>query len=134
MTRLNPLSEQVSVSPQVWPDDIPALAEQGVVLLVNNRPDHEQADQPTSAEIESGARGAGIDYVHLPVQGMPSPDAVQALVAAMESADGLVVAFCRSGMRSTVLWALAEMARGRDPEEIRQAAWRSGYDLSGLLS
>ena len=70
MTRLNPLSDQVSVSPQVWPGDIPALAERGVVLLINNRPDHEQPDQPTSAEIESAARDLGLTYVHLPVQGI----------------------------------------------------------------
>ena len=133
MTRLNPLSDQVFVSPQVWPGDIPALAERGVVLLINNRPDHEQPDQPTSAEIESAARDLGLTYVHLPVQGMPSRESVEALAGALEKAEGPAVAFCRSGMRSAVLWALAEAARGGDPDVIRQAAWKAGYDLSGLL-
>lgn len=132
MTTLKVLSDQVSVSPQLRPEAASALAEAGTMLLINNRPDGEQADQPTAAEMEAAARAAGLEYRHIPIQGMPSPDAVEAFGGAVQAANGPVVAFCRSGMRSTVIWALAQSAQGQDPDSIRQAAFEAGYDLSGL--
>jgi len=132
MTAIKPLSSTVSVSPQLGQEAVRHLADTGVVLLINNRPDGEQPDQPTSAEVEAAARAAGLNYLHIPVQGMPSAEAVEAFGQALEGANGPIVAFCRSGMRSTVIWALAEAARGADADSIRQAAFEAGYDLSGL--
>jgi uncharacterized protein (TIGR01244 family) len=132
MVSLRPLSQTVWAAPQIAIEDLPDLAARGVRRVVNNRPDGEDPGQPTSAEMETAARAAGLDYVHAPVSGMPGPDAVRAVAAALE-ADEPVLMYCRSGTRSTFAWALAMRALDRaEPDEIRQAAANAGYDLSRL--
>lgn len=125
------LSDTVWAAGQLAPDTLAALAEAGVGRIVNNRPDHEEPGQPTAAEMEAAARAAGLDYRWIPVSGMPSPDQATAVAEAL--ADGMpTVLFCRSGMRSTAAWAMAEAGRGGDVEQIRAAAAAAGYDLSRL--
>ena len=100
------LSDTVLVADrQICPDDMEAVVAAGVALVVNNRPDGEEPGQPTSAEIEAAVRAAGLDYRHIPVSGGIGPDQVAAMAAAMD--EGKLLAFCRSGTRSTALWALA---------------------------
>jgi len=96
------------------PGDVAAAQAAGVVAVVNNRPDGEEPGQPTSAQIESAVRAAGLDYHHIPVAGGIGPDQVAAMAAAMDSAmeRGKLLAFCRSGTRSTWLWAMAARSRG----------------------
>lgn len=125
------LSATVAVSPQVSPGDLSALVERGFLTLVNNRPDGEDLGQPTGAEIESAARTAGMTYVALPVRGMPDAATVAAFRALLDQ-EGPVFAYCRSGTRSAMTWALAERARGGDADAIRAAALALGYDLSRL--
>ena len=126
------LNEGVWASPQIAVADLPELVAMGVRRVVNNRPDDEDPGQPSSAEIEAAVRAAGLDYVHAPVIGMPGPDAVRAVSAALE-ADEPVLMYCRSGTRSTFAWALAMRALDRaEPDQIRQAAADAGYDLSRL--
>lgn len=127
-----PLNDRVLISPQMVPEAVAAAVAQGVVLLINNRPDGEEPDQPDSATMEAAARAQGLDYMHLPVRGLPDEATVSAFADALASAEGPVLAYCRSGMRSTVVWALSESGRGVDAKTIRQAAWQAGYDLSGL--
>jgi uncharacterized protein (TIGR01244 family) len=126
------LGESVWAAPQIAVEDLDAIAAAGVRRIVNNRPDGEDIAQATSAEIEAAARAAGLDYVHAPVAGMPGPDAVRAVADAIESAEPFLM-YCRSGTRSTIAWALAMRALDRaEPDEIRDAAARAGYDLSRL--
>lgn len=113
---------------QLTPADIDEAAAQGIRLIVNNRPDGEEPGQPASAEIEQAARAAGLDYRHIPIAGGFAPDQVEAMAEALEQ--GPVLAFCRSGMRSTFLWALARSARGAPAEESVAAAAAAGYDLA----
>ena len=125
------LSDTVWASPQVSPDALTALAEAGVGRLINNRPDHEEPGQPTAAEMEAAARAAGLDYRWIPISGLPSP--AQAAAVAEALADGTpTLLFCRSGMRSSAAWAMAECAGGADPDAVRAAAAVAGYDLSRL--
>lgn len=99
--------------------------------IVNNRPDHEEPGQPTAAEMAAAAVAAGLDYIWIPISGMPSP--AQAAAVADALVDGKpTVLFCRSGMRSSAAWAMAECARGADAETVRAAAAAAGYDLSRL--
>ena len=127
-----PLSETVWAAPQIAMEDLEAVAAMGVKRVINNRPDGEDPGQPVSAEMEAAARAAGLDYVHAPVVGMPGPDAVRAVAAAIE-ADEPFLMYCRSGTRSTIAWALAMRTLDRaGPEEIREAAAEVGYDLSRL--
>lgn len=102
-----------------------------MTLIVNNRPDGEEPDQPLSAEIEAAARSAGLAYRHVPVAAGFPPAAVEAMRAALD--EGPILAFCRSGTRSTCLWALARAASGADPATLLAQAAAAGYDLRPLL-
>ena len=114
--------------------DIDEAAALGIRLIVNNRPDGEEPGQPSSAEIEAAARAAGLDYRHIPVAGGLAPDKIEAMAEALDQ--GPVLAFCRTGTRSTFLWALARASKGAPAEESVAAAAAAGYDLGpirGLL-
>lgn len=130
------LDDKVAVAPQIVFADIAEAAAQGVRLIVNNRPDDEEPGQPPGAEIEAAARAAGVEYRHIPVS-LPglSQEQVSAMGEALEAAgDGKVLAFCRSGTRSTYLWALARSEAGEDGEAIMAKAVAAGYDLSPLAA
>lgn len=123
-----PLSAAVWTSPQLSPDALPALAAAGVTRIISNRPDGEEPGQPTAAEMEAAARAASLDFVWIPVSGLPGPDQVAAV--GEQLADGApTVMFCRSGMRSAAAWAMSERMRGADADDLRAAALAAGYDL-----
>jgi uncharacterized protein (TIGR01244 family) len=110
--------------------DVVEAAAQGVRLIVNNRPDGEEPGQPSSTEIEAAARAAGLDYRHIPIAGGFPPEKVEAMAEALDH--GPALAFCRSGTRSTFLWALARAARGACAGESVAAAAAAGYDLGPI--
>ena len=129
---LKRINDTVSVSPQISVADIAALKAAGFTTIVNNRPDGESPDQPSGAEIEAAAKAAGLAYIAIPLgrEGV-SPDLVDATKAALEGSSGPVLAYCRSGTRSTTLWALSQA--GKLPAtEIISAAANAGYDMSHL--
>jgi uncharacterized protein (TIGR01244 family) len=122
------LDETTFVSPrQIVAGDIRALAGAGIRLIVNNRPDREEPGQPQSAEIEAAARADRLDYRHIPIAGGFPPASVEAMAEALEQGPALL--FCRSGTRSTFLWALARAWRGADPPTLIRQAAEAGYDL-----
>ena len=126
------LGDTVWAAPQIAIDDLPEIAAMGVRRVVNNRPDGEEFGQPSSEELDVAVREAGMTYLHAPVAGMPGQEAVQAVAEAL-TLDEPVLMFCRSGTRSAVTWALAMRALGRaEPDELREAAAKAGYDLSRL--
>ena len=102
---LNQLSPKCSVSPQIQPDQIEQLAADGFKAIINNRPDGEGPDQPSSDQLEAAARRHGLAYHHIPVVPGEATEAdARAFAAAVEEADGPVVAFCRTGNRAAALW------------------------------
>lgn len=131
MSDFRRLSETMLASPQIAPADIAVAKELGVTLIVNNRPDGEAADQPSGADIEAAANEAGIAYVAIPVTsaGFSQPQ-VEAMREALAASDGTVLAYCRSGTRSTLLWSLAQASMGGDPEGIAAAAASAGYNVA----
>ncbi|HKT53369.1 MAG TPA: TIGR01244 family sulfur transferase [Caulobacteraceae bacterium] len=134
MTKFRKVTETYSVAPQIALEDVQAAADRGFVLVINNRPDGESADQPTSAAMAAAASAAGLDYVHIPVRGGPTPEQVAQQRTAVEAAKGPVLAFCRSGTRSIVTWSLGEAQSGaRSVEELVGLGAAAGYDLSGVL-
>ena len=133
MAEFRKVTETLSVSPQITPDEARAAVRGGVVLIINNRPDAEAHGQPRGAEIEAAAREAGADYLFNPVVGRPTPEQARAQAEAVTAAHGPVLAFCRSGTRSITTWALGEMARGHDREELVRLAAGAGYDLKAVL-
>jgi uncharacterized protein (TIGR01244 family) len=128
------VTDSLSVSPQIAVEDLARAAAEGFVLVINNRPDDEEPGQPSSAEIEAAAKAAGLDYVHVPVRGGPTPDQVEAVRRAVASTEGPVLAFCRSGTRSIVTWSIGQAISGAADRDtlVRQGA-EAGYDLSGVL-
>jgi uncharacterized protein (TIGR01244 family) len=97
------LGDQVMVSGQVAPHEVAGLAEQGVTVLVNNRPDGEEPGQPFASEIEDAAAAAGIAYHFVPIIRGIGPADVECMQQAMRQAQGgKLLAFCRSGTRSAL--------------------------------
>jgi len=127
-----PLTDAVSVSPQISSSDFSELARQGVTLVINNRPDGEERDQPGSDELAAAAEASGIAYRHIPISsGQFGASDVAAFADALGSAKGKVHAFCRTGTRSANLWALSQSGR-QSPAEIVAAGAAQGYDLNGI--
>ena len=125
------LSDSVLASPQISLADLSEAKALGVGLVINNRPEGESDDQVPGAEIEAAARALGMDYVAIPVThaGFSGPQ-VEAMVAALTNSDGKVLAYCRSGTRSTLLWALAQASEGADLSAVTAQAAEAGYDVS----
>lgn len=124
------LTDGVLASPQIDIADIAQAAAQGVTLIINNRPEGESEDQTPGSRIEAAARAAGIAYVAIPVTHAGFSEAqVTAMAEALDGATGTVLAYCRSGTRSTFLWALAEASQGADPERLAEHAAQAGYDI-----
>ena len=125
------LTDQVFVSPQINLAEVAEAAAQGVTLIINNRPEGESDDQVSGAEIETAAHAAGMDYAAIPVTHAGfSQWQMEAMAKALGEASGPVLAYCRSGTRSTLLWALAEASRGRNPGVLAAQAAAAGYDLT----
>jgi uncharacterized protein (TIGR01244 family) len=124
------LDERMAVAPQLWPSELFHLAEQGFALIVNNRPDDEEAGQPSSVEVESAARVVGLGYRAIPVGHAGFGHAqIDAMIEALTAARGPVLAYCRSGTRSCFLWALARAKLGDDPDMLTEKAAAAGYDI-----
>jgi len=106
---LQALTPEFCVAPQLEPAAMAEAAAAGFRSVINNRPDFEGgADQPTSAAVEAAARAAGLEYHHLPVNGAyQSPEEIEAFKQLIDSLPKPILAFCRSGARSTRLFAAA---------------------------
>jgi len=135
MSDFRRLNENVLVSRQLALEDIAAAAALGVTTIVNNRPDGEEPSAPQGDAIEAAATAAGLNYFAIPIghSGFSEPQ-VDAMIAALEQAEGPILAYCRSGTRSTLLWALASAKQGGDPDTIARTAAQAGYDVSPIRS
>ncbi|ANI80378.1 bifunctional protein tyrosine phosphatase family protein/NAD(P)/FAD-dependent oxidoreductase [Sphingobium sp. EP60837] len=126
------LDEKLLVCAQITPEDIDQVASAGVRQIINNRPDGEEPGQPFSADLKAQAEALGIAYRHIPISGGNFDEAsVTDFGDALAYADGLTLAFCRTGTRATTLWALSQ-AGSRPTAAILSAANAAGYDLSQL--
>ena len=124
------LDEKTLVGGQIGPEDVPALKAQGVTLIINNRPDGEDIGQPEGEAIEAAAKQAGIEYRHVPIARGLGPSDIEAMREAINSAgEGKLLAFCRSGNRSVLAWAVARSEDGVPREELERLVGQAGYDL-----
>jgi uncharacterized protein (TIGR01244 family) len=132
MTEFRSVTTEFSVSPQIALADVARAKALGFALVINNRPEGESPDQPPAADIEAATRAAGLDYLHIPVVGRPTLEQAAAVATAAEGRRTL--AFCRSGARSIMAWALGELAAGaKSRGELVALAADAGYDLSAAL-
>ncbi|MEM9755367.1 MAG: TIGR01244 family sulfur transferase [Pseudomonadota bacterium] len=129
---LRPIVDGYSVAPQLTPADMAELASLGVTTVICNRPDAEVPPNLSSDAIRTAAEDAGLHYVHNPVIGLGlAPEAIDAQASAIDGASGHVVAYCASGMRSALMWALA-MAGRRPVTEILAIVGDAGYRMDHL--
>jgi len=131
------LDDKTWVGGQIAPHEVAGLAESGVTMLVNNRPDGEEPGQPLAGEIEVAAEAAGIAYRFVPILRGIGPADVESMQEAMrEAGDGAMLAFCRSGTRSALACALAHREDGASAEEVTEKLNQAGFDpgpISHLL-
>lgn len=129
---LRTLTPDFAVAPQIALDDIAEAARLGFRTLINNRPE-EEVEAGLNATLQAAAAAAGLSYVHLPYYpGELTHDLIAGFEKALAAAEAPVLAWCRSGTRSSHLWALSQAGQ-RPLGEIFQIAQNAGYDLSGLV-
>jgi uncharacterized protein (TIGR01244 family) len=127
------LDDRTLVSGQIAPGDVAGLAQQGITVLVNNRPDGEEPGQPMASEIEEAAAQAGITYHFVPIiRGIGPADVEEMQKAWREAEGGKLLAFCRSGRRSAFACALAHRDEGAPREEVEERLTQAGFDCAPI--
>lgn len=128
------INDQVSVAGQIGPHDIAVIKAAGFTKIINNRPDDEVPGQPSGAVVQAAAEAAGLAYEAIPMgRAGVSPQMIAETRAAIEGNEGPVLCYCRTGTRSTTLWALSQ-AGLLGAAEIIAAAANAGYDMSHLAA
>jgi uncharacterized protein (TIGR01244 family) len=124
------LDEKVMISGQIEPGDVARLKDEGVSMIVCNRPDDEEPGQPSAAEIEDAARRAGLQFRNIPIARGIGPSDAKSMEEAIEAANGKILSYCRTGNRSALVWAIARRNQGVEVEELEKAAARAGVGLA----
>ncbi len=133
MTHFKPLTETFSVCAQLTVDDVKRAADAGYTAIICNRPDDEEAGQPNHQDIQNAAESMGLRYYFLPFKGPATPEIVNQTQEILKTETGPILAHCRSGTRSTNVWAVAAVRNGQIRMDDAIAAGREqGYDLSHL--
>jgi uncharacterized protein (TIGR01244 family) len=129
---LRQITDTYTVAPQLEPGDMAALAAQGVTTVICNRPDGENPGPLQAAAMQAAAEAAGLSFVFNPVVGgQLTMDNVEEQRDAIDGSDGPVVAYCASGNRSTIVWALGQ-AGDLPTDEIIARGEKWGYQLEWL--
>ncbi|WP_226782698.1 TIGR01244 family sulfur transferase [Oceaniglobus trochenteri] len=130
--QINTLTDDYAVAGQIEPDDMAALKKAGFTSVICNRPDEETGPGESSVVMAQAADAAGLKFTYNPViSGAMSNDNIAVQRSAVADSEGPVFAYCRSGMRSSVVWALSQAAEAA-PDDLIAAAARGGYDLNPL--
>ncbi len=126
------ITDALSVSGQLHPEDMDKLKRRGFRAVVCNRPDGEAPDQPSHEEMAKAASEAGLDFLYLPVTpGIVTEETATAFRQALTELPGPVFGYCRTGTRTTTLWSLA-MAKEKSVVDILAATKAAGYDMTGV--
>lgn len=133
MADIHRVTPDFAVAGQLAPSDLARAAAEGYRAVIKNRPEKEEPGQPSNAEMKAAAEAAGLVWRELPFGGLPPPPGVVAETATLlEEVQGPVLAYCRTGKRSIMAWAMAQALSGdRSPDEIIALAKQAGYDLAG---
>jgi uncharacterized protein (TIGR01244 family) len=132
MTDYKRVTPDFAVAGQLELADIARAGSEGFATIIVNRPEGEDPGQPREAEMKAATEAAGLRFVSLPYQGQTPPGVVAETAALLDETKGPVLAYCRTGKRSIMAWALAQALSGaRAPDEIIALAAKAGYDLNG---
>lgn len=133
MPHLMGLAPGLTAAGALSADNIEALAAAGVKTIINNRPDSEDPGQLPAGEARALCAKHGLAYHHIPfVAATLTRDDIDAFEQVLATAPGPMVAHCRSGTRSTMVWALTRMRHGDDPAALVALGARNGVDISAL--
>ena len=132
MLNMIPLDERTLIAGQIQPGDLQQIAKAGVRLVVNNRPDGEALmGQPRAAKVEEAALAQRLAFLDLPfTMHALTPEHVSRFAEALKTSEGRVLAYCRSGSRSSLLWAAARVAGGAEVDAVLAQAQAAGIDLA----
>ena len=126
------ITDRYSVSPQIDPSDASAIKEAGITTVICNRPDAEVPPSHQSDALRAAIEAEGLRFEVLPITHQTmTPDRVAQQSAIVEASEGPVLAYCASGTRCSILWALGQAGQ-QSADDILQAVGRAGYDLSAL--
>ena len=129
--KVKQITASVSVSEQITSSDLQLLVDSGVQLVINNRPDGEEENQPTSQSIEQAALSLGLEYIYMPIANRNIPnDAIEAFESCMNG-DKTIHAYCRTGTRSSLVWAMAQ-AKNSTSVDIINLAKTVEIDLTAI--
>ncbi|MDO5759116.1 MAG: TIGR01244 family sulfur transferase [Rhodobacterales bacterium] len=131
---LRRITDTFSVSPQIDPDDVPAIKAAGFKSILCNRPDQEEEGQCDHTLIEAAAQGAGLVFGNVPITsgGITSAN-LDDFAAALARLPAPVLAYCRSGTRCTMLWSMGQIGQMSNAEIIAAAA-EAGYDVRNVIA
>lgn len=131
MAHIVQLDEKTFVTGQIDLRDVAEIAASGVTYIINNRPDGEElSGQPLASDIEAAADRNGLSFANLPFTAPTlTSDLVAEFAEILKSADGPVLAYCRTGNRCTMIWAAANIALGNELDSTIERAAQAGYDL-----
>lgn len=129
---IRPITDRYSVSPQIDPEDAAAIKAAGITTVICNRPDAEVPPSHQADPIRAAIEAQGLRFEVLPITHQTlTPDRIAQQAALVDASDGPVLAYCASGTRSSILWALGQAGQ-QSADDILGAVARAGYDLSGL--
>lgn len=132
MVEIRKVTDSFAVAPQITPDDVSKIAEAGYRTIVANRPDGEGGlEQPRMGSIRAAAEEHGLSFFAIPFSGAPQPADIERVSSVLNEAPSPVLAYCRTGTRSIIAWALCHAGQGQK-QEIVDAAASAGYDLSSV--
>ena len=129
---IRPLTEDYAVSPQIAPEDVAAIKAAGFTTVICNRPDAENPAELQADAMRGAVEAAGLTFIVNPVvHGQLTQEIVDAQGQVIAESTGPVLAYCASGNRSSVVWALSQ-AGSRPVDELIGIPARYGYQLEGL--
>jgi len=129
---IRPISDRYNVSPQIDPEDAPAIKAAGITTVICNRPDMEVPPSHQAEAVRAAVEAEGLRFEELPITHQTmTPDRVQMQADIVASSDGPVLAYCASGTRSSILWAFSQ-ADQQSADDILNALAKAGYDLSAM--
>lgn len=133
--RIAKINDELCVCPQITPDDVKEIAKLGFKTIICNRPNSEEADQPSFEEVEKAAKEEGLDFIYQPINGATlNSEAAKTFGKNIENAQKPVFAYCRTGTRCTTLWGINERENGKDLGQVAQTAYNAGYDIRPALA
>jgi uncharacterized protein (TIGR01244 family) len=125
------LTPAYHVSPQISVEDVATLKEAGFTRVICNRPDAEVPPSHQASAIGQAVRTAGLEFNVLEITREVLGPELAAAQAELVTATDKVLAYCASGTRSTMVWAIAQ-ATETASQEILETAQSAGYDLAGM--